>query len=157
MLQCSTSFLQFWSLITLFPKFLLFSFGVHYSSIPWFFRPLFLPYSFPRPPQTSFFFFPSSFLTSVKGKRFILSNRFSSKVEGLKRSLTLKSFLLQFYSQSPPSTQTQQPLSALWHLGSVLHCPKPYKRNRRAYALLCLVFFTMGDIYISSSFLFTTE
>ena len=143
MLQCSNQLSAIWSLVKLFPQiFSVFTFGVHYSSIPWFFRPLFLPYSFPSLHKPVFFFFKSVSWLLWKGSLFILSNRFSPGW-GFKT----------FSNHKKLSHAPLQSVSPLIHLALSnryllsntwisVTCPRnAYKRNCRAYALLCLVLF----------------
>ena len=138
-----TSFLQFEALLSFSPKFFLFSplgFIIHpyldslglYSYLT-----LFLAST-----NQFFFFFKSVSWLLWKGSLFILSNRFSPGW-GFK----------MFSNHKKLSHAPLQSVSPLIHLALSnryllsntwisVTCPRnPYKRNCRAYALLCLVLF----------------
>lgn len=160
MLQYSNQLSAVWSLVMLFPQISsVFMFGVHYSSIPWFFRPLFLPYSFPSLHKQVCLFFFHQFLDFCEKEVFLFWAIDSLQVEGLKRSLTTKSFLMPLCSQSLPSfTQPSATTICSLTLGLVLPVLEIHIKEIVEHMLFyVLPFFTMCDIYISSSFLFTTE
>lgn len=145
MLQCSNQLSAVWSLVILFPQISsVFTFGVHYSSIPWFFRPLFLPHSFPSLHKQAFFF--HQFLDFCEREVFLFWAIDSLPGWGFKT----------FSNYEKLSHAPLQSVSPLIHPGLSNHsllsdtwvsftCPRnPYKGKRRAYALLCLVFFHYG-------------
>lgn len=138
-----TSFLQFEALLCFPPKFPLFShlgFIIHpyldslglYSYLT-----LFLAST-----NKFVFFFPSVSWLLWKGSLFVLSNRFSPGWGFKTFSDYEKLSHAPLQSVSPlihPALSNHYLLSDTW---VSFTCPRnPYKRNRRAYALLCLAFF----------------
>lgn len=154
-----TSFLQCEALLCFSPKFPLFSclgFIIHpyldslglYSYLT-----LFLAST------NKFVFFFHQFLDFCEKEVFLFWAIDSLQVEGLKRSLTTKSFLMPLCSQSLPSfTQPSATTICSLTLGLVLPVLEIHIKEIVEHMLFyVLPFFTMCDIYISSSFLFTTE